>query len=275
LEQQFDTMMSGNMAVIALGKLGGIELSYGSDLDLIYISKNESNINYPAEEKVPYIVRATKFAQRLTQMLTLQTVSGKLYDVDTRLRPDGESGPIIPFFSFVEDYYRTRAWTWELQALVRARCISGTSKMREKFQHMRKHILCQPRDIKELADEVVKMRAKMLETKASKTPGVFHLKNDKGGITDIEFMVQYGVLAHAFKNMDLCEYSDNVRLLECLAGDGFISSSMATEITDIYCQFRNIMHRIALQAGKPEVSVDKYRAERKIVRDYWNKILGE
>lgn len=275
LEQHFDPVMSGNMAVIALGKLGGIELSYGSDLDLIYITRNESEIAFLGEANVPYIVRATKFAKRLTQMLTLQTVSGKLYDVDTRLRPDGESGPIVPFFSFVEDYYRTRAWTWEIQALVRARCIAGSIEMKTKFQQLRQQILCQPRDAKELAHEVVKMRAKMLETKASKTPGVFHLKNDKGGITDIEFMVQYAVLAHAYKNMDLCEYSDNVRLLERLAGDGFISSSMATEITDIYCQFRNIMHRIALQAGKPEVSIDEYQSERKIVRDYWNKILGE
>jgi len=275
LEQQFDPVMEGNMAVIAFGKLGGIELSYGSDLDLVYISKNENQIDYPADIKVPYIVKATKFAQRLTQMLALQTVSGKLYDVDMRLRPDGESGPMVPHFSFVQDYYQTRAWTWEIQALVRARCVAGSLQVKQQFEQMRRQILCQPRDAKTLAQEVINMRAKMLETKASKTSGIFHLKNDEGGITDIEFMVQYAILAHAHKDMELCEYSDNVRLLERLAGGGFISSSMATEITDIYCRFRNIMHRIALQAKKPEVSDAEYQAERSVVRDCWQRILGE
>ncbi len=279
LEQQFDLVMQDNVAVIAFGKLGGIELSYGSDLDLVYICKNENEIDYPSDMNVPYIVKATRFAQRLTQMLTLQTVSGKLYDVDTRLRPDGESGPIMPFFSFVHDYYQTRAWTWEIQALVRARCIAGASDLKKKFQLMRQQIICQPREANRLAQEVVNMRAKMLETKASKTAGVFHLKNDEGGITDIEFMVQYAVLAyaheaHANKGIDLCEYSDNVRLLERLADSGFIASSMATEITDIYCQFRNIMHRIALQANTPEVPVSEYQNERRIVRECWNKFFA-
>ena len=275
LEQSFDPYMRGNLAVIAFGKLGGIELSYGSDLDLVYICKNEGDIEQSAESKTPYVVRATKFAQRLTQMLTLQTVSGKLYEVDTRLRPDGESGPIVPQFAYVQDYYQNRAWTWEIQALVRTRCIVGSQDVKQQFDQMRQQILCQPRDTKKLAEEVVSMRAKMLQTKASKSAGVFHLKNDKGGITDIEFMVQYAILAHAFKDVALVEYSDNVRLLERLAGGGFISSSMATEITDIYCRFRNVMHRIALQDGKPEVSISEYQAEREVVRNCWNKMFGE
>ena len=275
LERQFDPVMKDNMAVVAFGKLGGIELSYGSDLDLVYISKNENQIQGLSELNVPYIVKATKFAQRLTQMLALQTVSGKLYDVDMRLRPDGDSGPMVPHFSFVADYYQTRAWTWEIQALVRARCVAGSPEMRQQFDDMRKNILAQSRDEQKLAKEVMDMRAKMLQTKASKSAGEFHLKNDKGGITDIEFMVQYAILAHAYKDIDLCEYSDNVRLLERLAGGGFISSSIATEISDIYCRFRDIMHRIALQDKTPVVSSDMYQQERAIVRDCWQQILGE
>ena len=275
LEQAFDSNMKGNLAVVALGKLGGIELSYGSDLDLVYISRNEKETDYPQDSKVPYVVKISKFAQRLTQMLTLQTVSGMLYEVDTRLRPDGESGAIVPPFSSVQDYYQSRAWTWELQALVRARCVAGAHELREQFNSMREQILCQQRDPNKLAKEVIDMRAKMLVTKGSKLPGVFHLKNDEGGITDIEFMVQYAVLTHAYKDKTLCEYSDNVRLLERLAGGGFISSAMATEITDIYCQFRNTMHHIALQAQKPEATNGEYETERKIVRDCWNSILGE
>ncbi len=275
LEQAYDSTMQDNLAVIALGKLGGLELSYGSDLDLVYIAQNEQQSNLPNKSNVPYAVKTAKFAQRLTQMLTLQTVSGRLYEVDIRLRPDGESGAIAPPFSFVEDYYQSRAWTWELQALVRARCVVGSADVREQFAKMREHIICQSRDAKKLSVEVVDMRIKMLKTKASKLPGVFHLKNDEGGITDIEFMVQYAVLAHAYKDKSLCEYSDNVRLLERLAGGGFISTLMATELTDVYCRLRNVMHRIALQAQKPEAAHAEYASERKVVRDCWNKILGE
>ncbi|MFK7794919.1 MAG: bifunctional [glutamate--ammonia ligase]-adenylyl-L-tyrosine phosphorylase/[glutamate--ammonia-ligase] adenylyltransferase [Gammaproteobacteria bacterium] len=275
LEQAYDPMMQNNLAVIAFGKLGGIELSYGSDLDLVYIAQNEQQSGYSNQSKVPYVIKISKFAQRLTQILTLQTVSGKLYEVDTRLRPDGESGAIAPVFSFVENYYQSRAWTWELQALVRARCVAGSSVVREQFASMREDIICQPRDVKTLSVEVADMRAKMLKTKASKSPGVFHLKNDEGGITDIEFMVQYAVLAHAYKDKSLCGYSDNVRLLERLAGGGFISTSMATEMTDIYCRFRNIMHRMALQAQKPEATHAEYASEVKVVTECWNNILGE
>ena len=275
LERSYDAGMQNNLAVIAFGKLGGLELSYGSDLDLVYIAQNERQSGYPEDSKLPYVVKISKFAQRLTQILTLQTVSGKLYEVDTRLRPDGESGVIAPPFSFVENYYQSRAWTWELQALVRARCVAGSSIVREQFDKMREDIICSSRDVKKLSVEVADMRAKMLETKASKLPGVFNLKNDEGGITDIEFMVQYAVLAHAHKDKSLCEVSDNVRLLERLAGGGFISSSIATELTDIYCQFRNIMHRMALQAQKPEAAHAEYESEIKVVRDCWKNILGE
>lgn len=275
LEQAYDPAMMGNLAVIAFGKLGGIELSYGSDLDLVYISKNEKDSNYPSDAKIPYAVKISKFSQRLTQILTLQTVSGNLYEVDTRLRPDGESGAMVPSFSFVQNYYQSSAWTWELQALVRARCVAGTTDVRQLFSAMREQILCQARDKKKLAAEVIEMRAKMLETKRSKVAGVFDLKNDEGGITDIEFMVQYAVLAYAHKDNTLCAFSDNVRLLEGLASGGFISSSMAAEITDIYCQFRNIMHRMALQSQKTEVTDGEYETERKMVQDCWNKILSE
>ncbi|MEM7304447.1 MAG: bifunctional [glutamate--ammonia ligase]-adenylyl-L-tyrosine phosphorylase/[glutamate--ammonia-ligase] adenylyltransferase, partial [Pseudomonadota bacterium] len=274
LEEQFDPQMQGNLAVIAFGKLGGIELSYGSDLDLVYISNNPQESSYPQDAKVPYVVKITKFAQRLTQMLALQTVSGQLYEVDTRLRPDGVSGAIVPPFNFVQQYYETRCWTWELQALVRTRCISGSNEVESKFNKMRQDILCRPRDNVLLASEVASMRSKMLETKKTKQAGYFHVKNDEGGITDIEFMVQYAVLAHAHENNSLCEYSDNVRLLERLAGGGFLSTEMTAELTEIYCRFRNTMHRMALQSQKPLIDESEYQAERKFVRQCWKSLIG-
>ena len=273
LDNSFDSSVAGDMAVIAFGKLGGIELSYGSDLDLVYIAKNEHESDYSSDAKVPYFVKLSKHAQRLTQMLTLQTISGKLYEVDTRLRPDGESGPIVAQLDYVRQYYQSRAWMWEIQALVRARCIAGPAELCQQFETLRCEIICAKRDPSELAQQVMEMRSKMLLTKRSKSAEVFDLKNDEGGITDIEFMVQYAVLAHAYKDASLCGYSDNVRLLERLASRGFLSNSIANELTDIYCQYRNRTHRLALQAESTKVSHTEYLTERELVRTHWKQIL--
>lgn len=273
LEHSSDQSVANDMAVIAFGKLGGIELSYGSDLDLVYVAQNERDANYSDNESVPYIVKISKHAQRLTQMLTLQTISGKLYDVDTRLRPDGESGPIVAQFDYLQEYYQSRAWMWEIQALVRARCIAGSAEVCQRFYALRNSTICQQRDPHELAQQVADMRSKMLVTKRSKSADIFDLKNDEGGITDIEFMVQYAVLAHAYKDTALCEYSDNVRLLGRLAGGGFLSDSTAADLTDIYCRYRNKTHRLALQAQTTKVAHTEYAAERKVVRNHWQQIL--
>ena len=273
LQQSFDESVVDDLAVIAFGKLGGIELSYGSDLDLVYIAKNERDSNFPTDSKVPYFVKISKLAQRLTQILTLHTVSGQLYEVDTRLRPDGESGPIVAQLDYLQQYYASRAWIWEIQALVRARCIAGSVDVCHSFNTLRQNVICQQRNDRELAQQVAEMRSKMLVTKGSKSADVFDLKNDRGGITDIEFMVQYAVLAHAYKDSTLCEFSDNVRLLECLAGGGYLSNSMADELTDIYCRYRNMTHRLALQAQTTKVAKSEYEAERKIVRAYWQEAI--
>ena len=273
LENNYEPVVAGNVAVIAFGKLGGIELSYGSDLDLVYIAQNERDANYPADAKVPYVVKISRLVQRLTQMLTLQTVSGTLYEVDNRLRPDGESGPIVAQLQYLQQYYESRAWMWELQALVRARCIAGSDELCQQFEQLRETVICMPRESRELARKVIDMRHKMLETKASKAADIFDLKNDLGGITDIEFMVQYMVLAHAHENSGLCEYSDNVRLLERLAEGDYLSHSVAGELSDIYCQFRNRTHRLALQAQTTRVADDEYRTERKRIRECWRQLI--
>ena len=272
LEKTFDGSMAGNLAVIAFGKLGGIELSYGSDLDLVYICRDEKQAACPA---AAYRVKISRLAQRLTQMLTLQTVSGRLYDVDTRLRPDGRSGAIVPAFSFVQEYYQARAWTWELQALVRARCICASQSLARQFFALRKQILCMPRDNRRLAEQVSAMRARMLRAKTGKSARVFDIKNDSGGITDIEFMIQYAILAHAHKDHSVCEHSDNIRLLERLAGSGFISGNLAGEMAEIYCRFRQTMHYKALQSQPAVVAQGEYATERKAVRDGWNEVLGK
>lgn len=272
-EQHDDQYMANNLAVIAFGKLGGLELSYGSDLDLVFIANNEGEVNLPVDMQGDYVAKISKLAQRLMQMLTLQTVSGRLYEVDTRLRPDGQAGPIVPMFDYVQAYYADRAWIWELQALVRARCVAGSTAIRQRFAQLREQVLCTARDPHKLADEVAAMRKRMLVTKSSRSKDIFDLKNDEGGITDIEFMVQYSVLVQACNNSELCKYSDNVRLLELLAGDGFLSSSTTSQLTDIYCRYRDVSHRLALQAQKIEQPKEEFDRERTIVRELWQHII--
>lgn len=254
----------GQLAVIAFGKLGGIELSYGSDLDLVYIGKNGSNT-----------VQISRLAQKLTQMLSLQTVSGRLYEIDSRLRPDGNAGPIVPSFDYVQKYYESRAWMWELQALVRARCIAGPEEICKQFEEMRRSLLSQARDKQLVAHEVSAMRSKMLSVKKSKTTQLFDLKNDEGGITDIEFMIQYAVLVHAHEEIALCDYSDNVRQLEGLAEHGYLSAAAASELDEIYCRYREQTHRLALQANSAHVAQEKYMKERIIVRNYWRELIED
>ena len=273
VEQDSEAYLKDNLAVIALGKLGGLELSYGSDLDLIFISNNLRELEVPADEQGLYVAKISKLAQRLMQMLTLQTVSGRLYEVDMRLRPDGQSGPIVPMFDYVQEYYTNRAWVWELQALVRARCVAGTEVMCQRFAQLREEIICKPRDPQQLAHEVAYMRKRMLVTKRSRSKEIFNLKNDEGGITDIEFMVQYAVLAQANQNRELCRFSDNVRLLELLAGDKFLSSSVASQLTEIYCRYRDATHRLALQAQKTELPIEEFVEERRLVRELWQEII--
>ena len=132
-----------------------------------------------------------------------------------------------------------------------------------------------PRDNQQLAEQVSAMRARMLRAKTGKSARVFDIKNDSGGITDIEFMIQYAILAHAHKDHSVCQYSDNIRLLERLAGSGFISGNLAGEMAEIYCRFRQTMHYKALQSQPAVVAQSEYATERKAVRDGWNEVLGK
>ncbi len=274
LRQDFGSDIRDHIGVIAFGKLGGLEMSYGSDLDLVYVAKNLPVEQSDQASRQLQITKSTHLVQRLTQMLTLQTVSGRLYEVDTRLRPDGAAGALLTSFDFMRDYYQQRAWIWEIQALVRARCIAGDESLVTQFNDLRQSILRQARDPQQLAQEVNTMRQKMLAEKASKDARRFHLKHDLGGITDIEFMVQYMVLAYASDHAELCMYSDNIRLLECCADIAVIPAATAQELSDIYRQYRQVMHTKALLACKPEVSSQEYISAREKVRECWNQIIG-
>ena len=257
-----------NLAVIAFGKLGGSELSYGSDLDLVYLTDGQSQTD-------PAMIKLTRKAQGLSRMLSLRTVSGQMYEVDLRLRPDGNAGPLVATLPAMREYYRSRAWLWELQALVRARCVAGEESLVQSFEQLRREVLCQPREEQVLAQEVLAMRQKLLLNKVKTGPLRFNLKHDLGGITDIEFMVQYAILANAHREPALCRYSDNVRQLGILAESDFIAPEMAQELSEVYCQYRNASHRMALQTQQLGAVDDAdFVAQRALVQAYWKQCFA-
>ena len=274
LGKSFDQTSVDRVGVVAFGKLGGLEMGYGSDLDLVFMCKNSSSEQHSYPQDLDATTKNTLLIQRLTQMLTLQTVSGKLYEVDTRLRPDGAAGAMVPSIEQMQIYYQQRAWVWELQALVRARCIVGDSDLKQQFNQMRENILSQQREVVTLQKQVAEMRIKMMARKSSRDEQKFHLKHDRGGITDIEFMVQYMVLAYAHKHTNLCAYTDNIQLLGCLSDLEIITTNEAQELSEIYREYRQTMHVKALHAVEAEVSSEEYILEREIIGKYWHKIIG-
>ena len=237
--------------VIAYGKLGSLELGYTSDLDIIFLYGDCQPGGVTDGEKS--IANETFFArlgQRLIHLITTRTPTGILYEVDMRLRPSGKSGPLVTNLSAFERYQNEHAWVWEHQALVRARPIAGPEALRTRFNELRREIICQQRDPQELAKEVVEMRDKMLDSREAHGAEVFDLKHDRGGIVDIEFMVQYWVLRWAQEHPELTEYTDNCRLLDALSKAGVVDREQAQTLIDAYRHYLSAEYRQKLmEAG--------------------------
>ncbi|NOT12027.1 MAG: bifunctional [glutamate--ammonia ligase]-adenylyl-L-tyrosine phosphorylase/[glutamate--ammonia-ligase] adenylyltransferase [Methylococcaceae bacterium] len=238
-------------AVIGFGKLGGIELGYGSDLDLVFLYDCPDG-NAMTDGLKP--ISSSQFYGRLglkvRHIMDTRLLSGILYEVDMRLRPSGDSGLLVTPINSYEDYYRTQAWTWEHQALVRARFIAGDDRLKQQFEVIRRRILCLPRDAAQLKTEVVDMREKMRNALATREVDKFDLKQSKGGIADIEFIVQFAVLDQASKNEAFTTYTDNVRLLEGLQAHGYISQADMEVLKAAYCAYRETGHKRVLQGDR-------------------------
>jgi len=262
------------LGVIAYGKLGGIELGYSSDLDIVFVHNSEGQKQQTdGERSLENTVFFARLVQRLITLLTAFTPSGDLYEVDMRLRPSGNSGLLVTSLGALEKYQKIDAWTWEHQSLLRARPVVGDLAIREAFAKIRAEILCQSRDQAALLEEVRGMREKMWQEKALLKPGRFDLKKDPGGITDIEFMVQYSVLAHAHAHSDLIEYTDNVRNLEALAKAGILAVDDAEFLADAYRTFRDTLHALSLQGVGSDVSMDEFANEREGVQQLWLTLM--
>ena len=261
-------------AVVGYGKLGGIELGYGSDLDLVFLNGSEGRQSRTdGESSLANDVFYTRLAQRMIHMLSTQTPSGVLYEVDMRLRPNGASGMLVSSLGAFEEYQRHQAWVWEHQALLRARVVAGDPEVRRRFEEIRRAVLARPREPDALRGEVARMRGRMRAELIDRTPGRFDLKQGSGGIADIEFMVQYSVLRWAHEYPDLLDFTDNIRLLEGLSRNRLLGGAMADELADAYRTFRAAYHRNALQDQPGLVADDQLTDERRRVAEIWRDLM--
>ena len=260
-------------AVIAYGKLGGIELGYGSDLDLVFVHDDDSNAVTAGPKPIDLATFYARLTQRLIHVLTTMTPQGALYEVDPRLRPDGSKGVLVNTLDGLGGYLRHKAWTWEHQALVRARAVAGDPALGQRFAHMRRDILLRERDPDALREEVRNMRERMRSELGSRRAGRFDLKQDRGGVADIEFMVQYGTLRWASRLGADLDFTDNIRLL-----DGFGRASLLPEadvalLADAYRAYRGRIHELALQDCDAVVGDEEFAELRKAVIDIWSRLM--
>ncbi len=260
-------------AVIGFGKLGGLELGYGSDLDLVFLCDySNGNALTDGEKPISVMQFYGRMGQKVMSMLNTKMLSGLLYEVDMRLRPSGNSGLLVSHVEAYGGYMEKDAWTWEHQALVRGRFVAGDFQLKNQFEKIRAKILSLSRDYNVLKQEVYEMREKM-RSNQSISNEIFDLKQSEGGIADIEFIVQFGVLALASKNPKLLAYTDNVHLLEELAKQGFISEQASSILKEAYCTFRDRGHREILQGRKAQVEAHKYCGLREKVKRIWHEVM--
>ncbi len=270
-----------DFVIVGYGKLGGIELSHGSDLDLVFIHNSDASFSTDGERSIDNLTFYTRLGQRIIHVLNTYTPTGKLYEVDMRLRPSGNSGMLVSSLAAFEKYQANEAWTWEHQALVRARVVAGSAALGAQFEAVRQRILSRARDLEQLRKDVADMRRKMREqlgseAKAkSKNTALFNLKQDAGGIVDIEFMVQYAALAWASKSPDIIRYTDNIRILGSLEEAGLLDADSVAHLIAAYKAYRSTGHSLALQRQEAVLEGDNhFTEERAQVTAIWDRVIG-
>ena len=254
-----------HFAVIGYGKLGGKELGYASDLDIIFLYDD-------ADERAPEVY--ARLAQRVNTWLSSRTSSGILFETDLELRPSGASGLLVSTIEAFQRYQEENAWVWEHQALTRARYCAGDKKVGEAFEAIRSRILRRERDPAPLRASIVEMRQKMHAAHPNKS-GLFDVKHDPGGMIDVEFAVQFLVLAHAQRFSDLTRNLGNIALLKMAADHGLIGAQLAERCRNAYREFRRIQHTLRLN-GAPYARVpgNQVLVERAAVQELWQAVLN-
>ena len=252
-------------AVIGYGKLGGKELGYASDLDIIFLYED-------ADERAPEVY--ARLAQRLNTWLSSRTSSGMLFETDLQLRPSGASGLLVSAAQAFARYQEESAWVWEHQALTRARYCAGDKEVGAAFEAIRTRVLTRSRNPAPLRDEIVSMRKK-LHAAHPNTSGEFDVKHDEGGMIDIEFAVQFLVLAHSHRFADLTANLGNIALLKIAAGHGLIPAELAERCRDAYREFRRLQHGLRLNGARyARVAPQRVAAHAAAVRELWRRVLS-
>ena len=245
------------VGVAAYGKLGGLELGYGSDLDLVFLHDSNGSIQMTRGERpLDNNIFFLRLGQRIVHLLTMHSAAGRLYEVDMRLRPNGKGGFLMTGIGAFERYQQADAWTWEHQALLRARAVAGDPGLCEQFEAVRRRILTIAVRRDTLRADVRDMRLRMRRELSRSKAGQFDIKQDAGGIADIEFLVQYWVLAHAASHPALLTYSDNIRQLEGLAGFGVLDGKTAEWLKQAYIGYRTVLHHLTLEGDGERVVSD-------------------
>jgi glutamate-ammonia-ligase adenylyltransferase len=263
-----------HFGIVGFGKLGGQELSYTSDLDLIFIyDYPDSNALTNGHKQISCAQFYGRLSQRVRSLLNTQMLSGMTYEIDMRLRPNGDSGLLATPLNSYENYLKKEAWTWEHQALVRGRFVTDDAETQVKYEAIRQRILCLPRNELELKQEVREMREKMRDTLDNSNQQTFNLKQGIGGIADIEFIVQFCILAYSEKHPELTQVTDNINLLNTLAEQQLLSQENVTTLKQAYCIFRDQGHKETLQGNKALIEQDQLVEIREQVAKIWQIVM--
>ena len=260
--------------IAGYGKLGGMELGYASDLDLVFLHDSAGERQQTAGTKaVDNEVFFLRLAQRLVHLLTVHTAAGRLYDVDVRLRPSGKGGLAFTQIGAFEEYQRREAWTWEHQALLHSRWVAGDAGLGAAFSRIRRAVLVEAVKRETLRAEIVAMRERMRAEHGKPREGQFDLKQDRGGISDIEFLAQYWVLRHVREHPPLAEFADTIRHLESVGSAALVEHRVIDRLVDAYRTYRNAVHHLSLEQRPPVVDAAAYAPMRAGVTAVWDQVM--
>jgi len=259
--------------IIAYGKLGGLELSYGSDLDLVFLNAAAEGETSGGKLTIGNAEFYIRLGQRIVSLLTTTTRAGRLYEIDMRLRPNGSSGILVSNLESFREYQKNEAWTWEHQALIRSRPICGDGRMFTRFMEIKREIITQRRDPDKLRDDIGSMRVKMRKELEQKIEGMFNIKQGRGGIIDIEFIVQYLSLLHGHQFEELARWSDNVRLIGTLNKARVLDNDTANLLRGTYLRYRTEVHRLNLQEKGAIVPEDTFGGIQHTIAELWDSLF--
>jgi len=264
-----------NICAVGYGKLGGMELGYSSDLDLVFLhdshgERQETSGAKPIDNQLFFV----RLAQRIVHLLTMHSAAGRLYEVDVRLRPSGKGGLLVTNIAAFADYQREEAWTWEHQALLHARAVAGAPQLRARFEAVRMDVLCNHVRRDTLLSEVRTMRERMRRELSRADAQHFDIKQDPGGIADIEFLAQYWALKWAHDHPPVALFADTIRQLESVASADLVPQASVDVLTGAYRAYRTRTHHLTLAGAAPIVAAQEFSDTRAAVTRLWDAAMS-